>query len=263
MPNIKSEILSVAPKTNMPVEWCQIFANCVQNVANRLGVELEARPGGRGHCIFITPKILGYSGNSITNLNFAGFDYGTAWEKPGHAFDMFTAVGVNNYWYNQRQFPKLDDSALIKMLEDIYRPCRFRRMIRIKKAAMMLCETIHDYTSLADCVKDALASGIWFPYMTPAACIKKLNSLGVTNGDVIDKLRRYRFKDYNWLEYLHIVTEPPIDCKLFLAKDPATLAEFERQMAQHIVGMILLDLIYREDRHVAFKIKKLIDAIVK
>lgn len=259
MPNIKSEILSVAPKTNMPVEWCQIFANCVQRVADRLGVELEARPGGRKRCIFITPKTFGDSKDSITNLNFAGFDYGKAWEQPGHAFDMFTVVGVNNYWYNQRQFPKLNNSDLIKMLEDIYRPCRFRRLIRIKKAAMMFCETIHDYTSLADCVKDALASGIWFPYMTPADCIKKLNSLGVTSGDAIDKLRGFKFKDYNWLEHLNIVTSVPIDCKLFLAKDPATLKEFERQMAQHIVGMILLDLIYREDRRVALKIKALID----
>ena len=263
MTDIRDKILARIPETDMPVVWGQIFAECVKRVADRLGIELDERKGGRGHCIFITPKTFGNSKDSITNLNFAGFDYTEAWKHPGHAFYMFTVGGVNNYWYNQRQFPKLDDSALIKMLEDIYRPCRFRRMIRIKKAAMMLCETIHDYTSLADCVKDALASGIWFPYMTPAACIKKLNSLGVTNGDVIDKLRRYRFKDYNWLEYLHIVTEPPIDCKLFLAKDPATLAEFERQMAQHIVGMILLDLIYREDRHVAFKIKKLIDAIVK
>ena len=259
MPNIKSEILSVAPKTNMPVEWCQIFANCVQRVADRLGVELEARPGGRGHCIFITPKTLGYSGNSITNLNFAGFDYGTAWKQPGHAFEMYTVVGVNNYWYNQRQFPKLDDPYLIKMLEDIYRPCCFRRLIRINKAAMSFFVKIKDYTSLADCVKDARKSGIWFPRMTPTDCIKKLNSLGVTSGDAIDKLRGFKFKDYNWLEHLNIVTSVPIDCKLFLAKDPATLAAFERQMAQHIVGMILLDLIYREYRRVALKIKALID----
>jgi len=259
MPNIKSEILSVAPKTNMPVEWCQIFANCVQRVADRLGVELEARPGGRKRCIFITPKTFGDSKDSITNLNFAGFDYGTAWKQPGHAFEMYTVVGVNNYWYNQRQFPKLDDPYLIKMLEDIYRPCCFRRLIRINKAAMSFFVKIKDYTSLADCVKDARKSGIWFPRMTPTDCIKKLNSLGVTSGDAIDKLRRFKFKDYNWLEHLNIVTAVPIDCKLFLAKDPATLAAFERQMAQHIVGMILLDLIYREDRRVALKIKALID----
>lgn len=156
-------------------------------------------------------------------------------------------------------YPKLNDPALIKMVEDIYRPCCFRRLIRIKKAAMILYETIHDYTSLADCLKDALKSGIWFPCMTPADCIKKLNSLGVTSGDAIDKLRRFKFKDYNWLEHLNIVTEPPIKCELFLAKDPATLAKFEKQLAQHIVGMILLDLIYREDRRVALKIKALID----
>lgn len=260
MTNIKSEILSVAQQTNIRVSWVQIFAECVQNVADRLGVELDARPGGKGHCIFITPKTLGNSKDSITNLNFAGFDYARAWEQPGHAFEMYTVVGVKNYWYNQRMYPKLNNSALIKMVEDIYRPCFFSRLIRINKAAMTFQATIHDYMSLADCVQDALKSGIWFSCMTPADCIKKLNSLGVTSGDAIDRLRRYKFKDYNWLEYLSIVTKPPIDCKLFLARDPATLAEFERQMAQHIVGMILLDLIYREeDRRVALKIKALID----
>lgn len=259
MANITSEILSVAQQTNIHVKWCQIFADCVQRVADRLGVELDARSGGKGNCIFITPKTFSNSKDSITNLNFAGFDYARAWEQPGHAFEMYTVVGVNNYWYNQRMYPKLNDPALIKMVEDIYRPCCFRRIIRINKANMTFYEKINDYTSLADCIQDALKSEIWFSYMTPADCIKKLNSLGVTSGDAIDRLSRYKFKDYNWLEYLNIVTEPPIDCKLFLAKDPATLAEFERQMAQHIVGMILLDLIYREDRRVALKIKALID----
>lgn len=267
MANIKSEIFSVAPKTNVPAVWCQIFADCVQRVADRLGVELEARPGGKGHCIFITPKTFGDLKDSITNLNFAGFDYARAWEQPGHAFDMFTVVGVNNYWYNGRLFPKLDYSDLIAIVEEIYRPCCFSRMIRINKAAMTFYAKINDYTSLADCVRDARASGIWFSYMTPAECIKKLNSLGVTdegdkrNKTAIWRLRNYKYENYNWLEYLHIVTNLRIDCERFLAGDPATLAEFERQMAQHIVGMILLDLIYREDRRVALKIKALIDKI--
>lgn len=261
MVDIKSEILLVSKETDMPVFWVQIFAECVQRVADRLGVELEARPGGRGHCIFITPKTLGDSNDSITNLNFAGFDYARAWEQPGHAFDMYTVIGVNNNWYNRRLFPKLNDPNLIKIVEDIYRLCCFRRLIRINKAANTFYAFIKDYDckSLADCLRDALASGIWFPNMKPADCITKLNSLGVINGDAIDKLKRYRYKDYNWLEHLNIVTEPPIDCKLFLARDPATLAEFERQLEQHIVGMILLDLIYREDRRVALKIKALID----
>ena len=267
MADIKSEILSVLPETDMPVVWGQIFAECVQRVADRLDVELDARSGGRGHCIFITPKTFANSKDAITNLNFAGFDYARAWEQPGHAFDMYTVVGVNNYGYNGRLFPKLDDSELIAIVEDIYRPCCFRRLIRINKAANTFYAFIKDYKSLADCVKDARASGIWFPSMTPDDCIKKLNSLGVTdegderNKTAIWRLRNYKYKNYNWLEHLNIVTEQPIKCKLFLAKDPVTLAEFERQMAQHIIGIILLDLIYREDRRVALKIKELIDKI--
>ena len=97
--------------------------------------------------------------------------------------------------------------------------------------------------------------------MTPVDCMTKLNSLGMTSGDAIDKLKRYRYKDYNWLEHLNIVTEPPIKCELFLAKGPATLAEFERQLAQHIIGMILLDLIFREDPDTVIKIKGLLDKI--
>ncbi|MBQ3337851.1 MAG: hypothetical protein IJG80_10655 [Selenomonadaceae bacterium] len=261
MVDIKSEILLVSKETDIPVFWVQIFAECVQRVADRLGVELDTRSGGRGHCIFITPQSFGYSADSITNLNFAGFDYARAWKQPGHAFDMYTVIGVNNNWYNRRLFPKLNDPNLIKIVEDIYRPCCFRRLIRINKAANTFYAFIKDYDckSLADCLRDALASGIWFSYMTPVDCMTKLNSLGMTSGDAIDKLKRYRYKDYNWLEHLNIVTEPPIKCELFLAKDPATLAEFERQLAQHIIGMILLDLIFREDRRVALKIKALID----
>lgn len=97
MVDIKSEILLVSKETDMPVFWVQIFAECVQRVADRLGVELDTRNGGKGHCIFITPKTFGDSNDSITNLNFAGFDYARAWEQHGHAFEMYTVVGVNNY----------------------------------------------------------------------------------------------------------------------------------------------------------------------
>ena len=38
MADIKSEILLVSKETDIPVVWVQIFAECVQNVANRLGV---------------------------------------------------------------------------------------------------------------------------------------------------------------------------------------------------------------------------------
>ena len=63
---VSDKINIISPNTNFPVEWCRIFAECVQNVENRLGVPLNARVGGKSNCIFVLPKEI--SLESIENL---------------------------------------------------------------------------------------------------------------------------------------------------------------------------------------------------
>ena len=251
-------------QTKVPVEWCRIFADAVQRVENRLGVPLDAERGGKNHCIFIFPKSLSYSKESIRNLNFAGFDYWGAWEQPGHAFDMSVVVGVKNDWYNNRLFKKLKENpTLIDIIEDFIKKfCpkfRLSRSIRFNKIAMTFYAWIKDYTSLKDYIKDVNASGIYFPRMTPAQCITKLNSLGVTSGEAIDKLKKFRYKEYNWLEYLCIVADSPIKCKDFLEGDTA---EFERQLLLLLILIILIDLIFRENPDTVKIIEELIEKIL-
>ena len=67
----------------------------------------------------------------------------------------------------------------------------------------------------------------------------------MTEGDALDKLHKSTRDHFNVLEYFNIVTEPHINCELFLAEDPATIAEFEAQIERNIKGMLLIDKIYQ------------------
>ena len=268
MLNIQNRILEVASQTSIPAIWCEIFAKAVQDVSDNLGIEIEAHPGGNGHCIFIAPVLIEES--IIDMINFAGFDYQRAWQQqPDHKFAIYTVVGIKRSWFNQQFFPKLQKYPnLIKIIEDIYSPCYFERRIRFNKKLITFHTAIKNYDSLSDYLNDVISSGIYFNHVTPADCINKLqkifSTLGITplNDEAkaaIGRLSRYRVKEYNWLEYLQIFTKPTMSCRKFLAQDPATITEFKRQLAQHLIGMILLYLIYREDPSVVEKIKKLID----
>ena len=263
---IEPVILKLAHQTKFPTIWCQIFAEAVQRVENRLGVPLDASVGGKDHCIFVFPKSL-VSKESVTNLNFAGFDYWHAWEQPSHAFDMCIVIGVKNSWFNTYLLPKLKKNPeLVKIIEDIMKKIcpefYIDRMIRFNKMANTFSAWIKDYDTFGDYIDDIRADEIYNPCMTPAECLRKLNGLGVTEGDAIDKLKRYRYSDYNVLEYVKIVANSSIECGLFLKRDPATLTEFERQLLILIILMILLDLIFNEDPDTVEIITKLIEPLL-
>ena len=231
---IEPIILNLARQTKFPAIWCQIFAEAVQRVEDRLGIPLDASVGGKDHCIFIFPKSL-VSKASVTNLNFAGFDYWHAWAKPDHAFDMYIVIGVKNSWFNKYLLPKLKkDPKWVKIIEKIMKKIcpefHIARGIRFNKASNTFYASIKDHNTFGDYIDDIRADKIYDPCMTPAECIRKLNALGVTDGDAISKLKSYRYPDYNVLEYVTIVAKSLIKCELFLKRDPATLAEFERQL---------------------------------
>jgi len=239
--SIYDKTLAAAAQTSIPTVWCKIFARSLLNVESRLGIALDVVPR-EDKCLWI--KILPsrtYSAASSDNLDIVGFDYHEDLEE----IFLITVVGFRNCWYNVKLYKKLlANPNFIADIENAYKNCRFERQIRFNRIRATFYQTITRYDTLGDYLA-AVGNNIYFKSLTPSACITKLNSLGVTEGDTTDKLGRYRYEDYNWLEYLHIVSKTPINCKLFLNQDPATIAEFERQIEQYLRGMILIDKIYQ------------------
>lgn len=231
------------PQEKLAVAWSKIFAQSLLKVAKKLSVEIELNP--HSDCFWIRIKAAKcYTEEASDNMDIIGFDYHYfADEKE---FSLFTSVGCRHSWYNQYLFPKLRGCPdFIRKIEKIYAPCYFDRMIRFNRISEFIYAYIKDYDLLADYLNDVCRDGIYSKRATPDECIRKLNSLGVTSGDAIDKLNNSSRDYFNVLEYLNIVTAPPINCNLFLAEDPATIAEFEAQIERHIKGMILIDLIYQ------------------
>ena len=234
--NIYDKTLAAAAQTSIPTVWCKIFAQSLLNVENRLKITLDVVPR-EDKCLWIRILPSGtYSAASSENLDIVGFDYHEDLEE----IFLITVVGFRNYWYNRALYNKL--RAYPKFFADIenaYKNCCFERQIRLNKFKATFYATIKRYDTLGDYLA-AVGNNIYFPSLTPRNCIARLNGLGVTEGDAINKLRRSHREDYNWLEYLHIVSKTPINCKLFLKQDPATIAEFERQIEQYLRGMILI-----------------------
>ena len=245
--NFVSEVKKVGAQVNIRSEWCEIFAKSLLKIAAKLGIVVEVIPRIDG-CLWII--IISVKGNfagspfndaSRANLDIIGFDYHPDLEF----FELITVVGFRNYWYNVHLYPKLlKNPKFIADIENNYLPCRFDRQIRFNKIRETFYQTVKSYNSLGNYLNDVNASGIWYNKLTPNQCIAQLNKIGVTKSETITRLRNTNRKDYNWLEYLHIFTAPKINSALFLNEDPATIAEFERQLEQHLRGMILIDQIY-------------------
>ena len=242
-------------------KWCRIFADSILKVAKKLGIEVELYV--HNDCFWIRIKassrynyteegnenlqtIGTYTEESSNNMDIIGFDYHHFVENGDEYFWLFTSVGCRKCWYNKYLFPKLrGELDFIRQIEKIFAPCHFDRMIRFNKIAAFIFAYIKEYKSLQDYLNEVCHDGIYFPSMTPDECIEKLNGLGVTEGYAIDKLETTRRREFNVLEYFNIVTEPHINCELFLAEDPATIAEFEAQIERNIKGMLLIDKIYQ------------------
>ena len=257
---------------DLAVDWCRIFANSILKVSRKIGVVIRLIPKNDCFWISIEPSY-NYLGESSDNLPLIGYDF--HYFIDDEEFQLFTSVGARNAFYNQRLFPKLNNSKNISAIVDNYSDCVFEPKVRFNKIHSFIWTNIKNYdehggsfNDLKELLDIFCKDGIYFPSMTKDQCIDKLDQLGqdfhvkdygcINWG--IDELNGSRRNEYNVLEYFNIIT-PSINCKKFLAEDPATIAEFERQLEQHIIGMILIDLIYREDPRVVEKIKKLIDRI--
>lgn len=240
--SIRDKILEAGAQISIPTVWCQTFADVLLKMEKPLGIKLNVVPR-EDKCLWIVILPSGtYSAASNANLDIVGFDYHEDLEE----IFLITVVGFRNYWYNVALYKKLlAHPNYIADIENHYSDCRYDRQVRINRIRATFYATIRSYDTLGDYLT-AVGSAVYFSPLKPRDCRVKLNGLGVTEGDAIDKLRRYNFENYNWLEYLHIVSKTPINCKLFLKRDPATIAEFERQIEQHLRGMILIDQIYQQ-----------------
>ena len=241
------EVKEAGAQVSIPAKWCEIFAKSLIKVAKKLGIVVEVIP--KDKCLWIIIISLeenfakpSFSDDSRKNLDIVGFDYHSELET----FELITVVGFRNCNYNQKLFPYLRHNPhLTVAIEKHYSPCHFDRQIRFNSKAATFYQFIETYKSLGDYIRDVCNDGIYFNPLTKSECIARLKKLGVTESETIKKLNRFRFKEYNWLEYLHIPTEPSINCQSFLDEDPATIAEFERQLEVHLTGMIKIDKIYR------------------
>lgn len=240
------EVKEAGAQVSIPAKWCEIFAGSLIKVAKKLGIVVEVVP--KDKCLWIIIISLeenfakpSFNDDLRKNLDIVGFDYHSELET----FELITVVGFRNCYYNQKLFPYLRRNPhLTVAIEKHYSPCRFDRQIRFNSKAATFYQHIKTYKSLGDYIRDVCNDEIYFNPLTKSECIERLNKFGITESETIDKLNRYRHKEYNWLEYLHIPTEPPINCRSFLDKDPATIAEFERQLEVHLTGMIKIDKIY-------------------
>lgn len=171
---------------------------------------------------------------------------------------MATCIGVNHYWYNEWLYPKFfklesehSNLSISKFCAAHYPDCTFIRAIRIKHGNGM---PIYAFVQLND---DNISfflnylwivrqCGVYIKNLTPKECADRLQELGVTQNDPYEKLKRYRFSDYGWLEYTQIYT-PILNFKLIRNEDPEENKKLEEHIEFHIKLMLLIDYI---DQHV-------------
>ena len=239
---------------NMPVKWRRIFSENILDVTNVLNIDAEGT-NWADNCIFVYIKKSGitnifslnmtlgiYSEWSIKNLNINGYDYYPDLIE----FSLRIEIGYRNCGYNKKLFPKLlrlENNKAPLALSNFCNGCTFDRKIRLNKMQANVYKSVKIYNSLIDYLSDIMSSGIYYGSMTDTQCIAKLQSLGLKNYDGTPYSGSdLHHRNYNWLEYLGIVM-PPINCKKFLAEDPATIKKFKEQIEFLFKLMILIDYI--------------------
>lgn len=259
----------MAGNFNGPVKYSKAIADAAIEVSKLLNVVIEVDYGGRDRCIFLRIKsgtyynvslhtlnnvhISGsYSQNSHDCVNINGMDYyKVKWEK----LTLATCIGVNHYWYNQRLYPKFfqlenqnSNLALSKFCSSVYPDCTFSRLIRIKhgNGTPIFVEIPlpnNNIIYFGDYLDAVRQSGVYLKNLTPTECIQRLQKLGVPPTDsAYEKLQRYNWDDYGWLEHTPIYT-PTLDFQLILDGDPDELQKFKAQILFHVELMLLIDYI--------------------
>lgn len=234
--------------SNVDVRWRQVWANALLQVQSQLGVKLQATLHGRtANCLFV-----GVNSDTLDNLHLNGID----WYEDLREDVINVVVGIKNYWFNKQFLPKLraNESYIDEIINHYsqggFKFLHFERLVRLNSKQQKLFVYIKEYPGtcqgLEDYLRDVTASGVYRPSMSPEDCIAELRTLGVpNNNENIDKLRRWNFKSYGWLEYLQIAVRPPISVPLLLEGDHETFDQLYNQLKVQIEALILLDRLYR------------------
>ena len=241
------EVKEIGIKQGIDGKWCGIFAKELLKVADKLKITLEV---GTEYNEKLSISVV--SAENFITILFRN-EYGLT-------FNLVSVVGFRDGSRNQIFFSGLlfnselveliakdllkcpvDNIKSVSKIEKCYSPCRFYRHVRLNKFNINFCRFVSRYESLEEYLKAIGDDGIYFNELTPEECIARLNKLGIKYSLTIDNLRRYKVENYDWTEYLHIMTEPGFNYELFLAGDCPTLMEFEKQLSQHINGIILID----------------------
>ena len=255
--------------SNVDVRWRQICSNALLQVESQLGITLQATVNRANNCLFV-----GVKSDTWDNLHINGID----WHEDLREDVINVVVGIKNYWFNEKFLWKLfRNRKYIDVIIDYYSKCgfefHFERWVRLNSKQQKLFVYIKEYPGtrqgLEDYLRDVTASEVYCPSMSPEDCIAELQKLGVPSvrkspkdeETVIEKLKRYNFKSYGWLEYLQIAVRPPISVPLLLEGDHATFDQLYNQLKTQIVALILLALIYREDPDTVRKIEKLLEKL--
>lgn len=248
--------------SNVDVRWRQICSNALLQVESQLGITLQATVNRANNCLFV-----GVKSDTWDNLHINGID----WHEDLREDVINVVVGIKNYWFNEKFLWKLfRNRKYIDVIIDYYSKCgfefHFERWVRLNSKQQKLFVYIKEYPGtrqgLEDYLRDVMKSGIYRREMSPAECIVELQKLGVPDdNENIDKLQRWNFKSYGWLEYLQIAVLPSINVERLLEMDPETFDLLEKLLEVQIVALILLALIYREDPDTVRKIEKLLEKL--
>ena len=112
-------------------------------------------------------------------------------------------TGAGGTDFNRILFPKLLNSLEnINRINEIYHGCIFQRCVRLNTFKTNLFFHIADFFSIEEYLKIFHHTKITRPHCSKADCIADLTLMNAS-GD-FQKLQRYKFKYYHWLEYLKI-----------------------------------------------------------
>lgn len=254
----------------LPTDWVKAYSNAVLRVAAKLGVKATAEYNNKHDCLFIrvepsswynitldtsdNVKISGYfHEHSNWNSNSTGFDYHNLFDAYGKMVDYITVnteIAVKNGWYAESIFPKIYDYEIRHSnyaLSKHYEGFTFNHKIRINRIQTNIYTDIGNYpiSQLGNILKAIIASRIYIDYITPKDAIAKLQALGVEySSDSINKLQRYRYSYYNWLNQISVIS-PPVSLKGIINGDFATMQKFEEYIEITIKGILLIDWIYQ------------------
>ena len=167
------------------------FKNILNQISEKFNLNLQLK---NRHVVFKSEK--------FTRLHITADFIGDK-----NNFEMFLATiigtGEGGTDFNKILFPKLLNSQeSINRINEIYHGCIFQRCVRLNTFKTNLFFHIADFFSLEDYLKIFHHIKITRPHYPKANCITDLIFLNAT-GD-FQKLQRYDFKYYHWLEYLRI-----------------------------------------------------------